>query len=255
MLPSWNGPPPPLPARSPRFLPGFSAQLRLLREPFRRHAWRRLQARTPRGRGQIVLVAPGLGTGDWSTWILRRTLRAGGYDARGWRLGLHRPQIARTLLRLLPQLEEGAAERGEPIALVGWSLGGVVARELARLRPDLVRGVITLGAPVRGGFRPTALATFYRLQGWDPDEVARRFEQAERAPLRIPVLAIFSRRDGIIAWEATIDPENAGVVHRVASSCHWGLGLDPEVLETILEELDRWYAPALPAEPAGPCRG
>jgi pimeloyl-ACP methyl ester carboxylesterase len=187
-----------------------------------------------------VLVLPGLGTSDWSTRVLRRWLRRAGFDPRGWGLGLHRPRVDRTLHRLLPQLEHLAAERFEPIFLVGWSLGGLVARELARLRPDLVRGVVTLGTPVRGGFRLTALATFYRLQGYDPREAERLLEAVQRVPLRVPVLAILSRQDGIVAWEAAVDPWNPAVEHRLASSCHWGLGLDPEGIEAICDQLDRW---------------
>jgi alpha-beta hydrolase superfamily lysophospholipase len=187
----------------------------------------------PDGRGEIVVVLPGMGMGDFSTGTLRRYLRRRGFDARGWGLGRQRPEVWTTLPRMLARLETWAAERGEPVALVGWSLGGIVARELARLRPDLVRRVVTLGAPVVGGLKHTAIAGLFRIQGWDLDDVARRVEAANRIPIRVPVTAIWSRRDGIVAWQAAIDRDTPAVENVEVGSCHWGLGLDPDVLVRV----------------------
>lgn len=235
-LSPFFGPAPALPPRRPAILAAVAIQFRLAREPWRRWRARAELAAAPRGEGP-VLVLPGMGVGDLSTLSLRRYLRALGHDARGWGLGRHRPDAARTLSRLLPRLEELAATARRPVALVGWSLGGVVARELARLRPDLVRRVITLGAPVVGGVRHTAIAGLFRLQGWDLDEVARRVEAASAVPIRVPVTAIWSRRDGIVAWQACVDSRTPGAENLEASSCHWGLGLDPEVLLAVAERL------------------
>jgi hypothetical protein len=218
---------------TPSLLLAIPRQLRLFCEPFRRRAQRARLAAAPRGRGEIVVVLPGMGMGDLSTGTLRRFLRRQGFDARGWGLGRHRPEVWITLDRLLPRLEALAAERGAPVALVGWSLGGVVARELARLRPDLVRCVVTLGAPVVGGLRHTAIAGLFRVQGWDLDDVARRVEAANRTPIRVPVTAVWSRRDGIVAWQAAIDRATPGVENVEVGSCHWGLGLDPDVLVRV----------------------
>lgn len=218
-------------------------QPRLLREPLRRWRARRRLGAAPFGHGETVLVIPGMGVGDLSTATLRRFLRRHGFDARGWGLGRHRPEMWRTLPRALALLERTAAERGEPISLVGWSLGGILARELARLRPDLVRRVITLGAPVRGGLRATAIAGLFRLQGWDLDHVARLVEEAGRVPIRVPVTAIWSRRDGIVAWQACVDEETEQAENLEVSSVHWGLGIDPDALVAIAERL---AAPAAP---------
>ena len=190
-------------------------------------------AAAPRGSGEVVWVFPGMGVGDWSTRPLRRYLRRQGFDARGWGLGRNPPDAEATLARLLPRLEALVVETGAPVALIGWSLGGVLARELARLRPDLVRRVVTLGSPVVGGLRHTAIAGFYRLQGWDLDEVDRLVAAANRTPIRVPVTAIWSRRDGIVAWQAAVDDVTPGVENLEATSCHWALGLDPEVLAAL----------------------
>jgi pimeloyl-ACP methyl ester carboxylesterase len=187
--------------------------------------------------GSVVLVIPGMGVGDWTSRSLRRVLRAHGFDARGWGLGRHRPEVPRTLARLMPRLESLARESRRPVALVGWSLGGLVARELARLRPDLVARVVTLGTPVVGGLRHTAIAGLFRLQGWDIDEIAELVDAANSVPLAVPVTAIWSRRDGIVAWQACVDTMTPGAVNLEAASCHWGLGIDPDIQEAVAAAL------------------
>lgn len=235
-----GAPAPALPARPPSLLVAVLLQLALFRELFLRRLRKPLRAamaHAPSGDGETVWVFPGMGVGDWSTSSLRRYLRRQGFDARGWGLGRNPPDAAATLGRLLPRLEALVVATGEPVAIVGWSLGGVLARELARLRPDLVRRVVTLGSPVVGGLRHTAIAGFYRLQGWDLDEIDRLVADANRTPIRIPVTAIWSRRDGIVAWQACIDGVTDGAENLEAASCHWALGLDPEVLAALPQRL------------------
>lgn len=221
----------------PSLLVAIALQLRAFREPVRRRRARERLAAAPDGDGGPLIAIPGMGVGDATTASLRRFLRAHGHDARPWRLGRNRPDVPARLARLLPRLESLAGETGRAVALVGWSLGGVMARELARLRPDLVRHVVTLGTPVVGGLKHTAIAGLFRLQRWNLDDVAARVEAANRIPLRVPVTAIFSRRDGIVAWQACIDTRTEDVGHFEATSCHWGLGLDPDVLEAIAKRL------------------
>ncbi len=223
--------------RAPSVWLALPRQARFWREPVRLARARRRLAAGPAGDGRPVLVLPGLGVGDLSTGALRRFLRRRGFDCRGWGLGRHRPLVADTLARMLPRLEGFAAEVGGRVALVGWSLGGIVARELARMRPDLVSRVVTLGTPVVGGARGTALAAIARLYGWDLDEIDWAVAAVERTPIRVPVVSIFSRRDGIVGWRAAIDRRTPGVEHFEAASCHWALGLDPDVLQTVAARL------------------
>ena len=223
--------------RAPSVWLALPRQARFWREPVRLLAARRRLEAAPSGDGRPVLVLPGLGVGDLSTGALRRFLRRRGFESRGWGLGRHRPLVADTLSRMLPRLEGFAAEVGGRVALVGWSLGGIVARELARMRPDLVSRVVTLGTPVVGGARGTALAAIARVYGWDLDEIDRAMAAVERTPIRVPVVSIFSRRDGIVAWRASIDRRTPEVEHFEAASCHWALGLDPDVLETVAARL------------------
>ena len=227
----------PSPLAAPSLALAPLRELRALGEPLRWLAARRRLRTLPRGAGETVLVVPGLHVGDWTTAPLRRFLRARGFDARGWGLGLHRSDVAATLERLLVRVEAVAVEVGGAVSLVGWSLGGVVAREIARLRPDLVGAVVTLGSPVIGGPRYTAVAFHFRRAGGGLAEIERRVEAAARVPIRVPVIAIWSRRDGIVAWRACVDATTPGAANVEVRSSHWGLGFDPDVLAAIVAAL------------------
>ncbi|HSQ12460.1 MAG TPA: alpha/beta hydrolase [Candidatus Deferrimicrobium sp.] len=108
-------------------------------------------ARQPHGNGEPVLVLPGYGAGDGSTMILKGYLRLLSYRARGWGLGRNHGPVGESLPRLLRRLGNLSRRSKQKVAIIGWSFGGYLARELARERPDLVRLVITLGTPVVGG--------------------------------------------------------------------------------------------------------
>src|SRR5262249_46769430 len=108
-------------------------------------------ARQPRGQGQPVLLLPGYGAGDGSTAILKCYLRMLGYRVRGWGLGRNHGDVADLMPRVLKRIGSFARRTQQEVRLIGWSLGGYLAREAARERPDLVHRVITLGTPVIGG--------------------------------------------------------------------------------------------------------
>jgi pimeloyl-ACP methyl ester carboxylesterase len=184
-----------------------------------------------------VLVLPGYGAGDVSTLLLRNYLRFLGYDARGWALGRNTGNVRGLLPRILDALDATAREAGAPVRMVGWSLGGYLAREAARERPDLVQQVITLGSPVIGGPKYTLAAESYRRRGLDLDEVERQVAARNAVPLRTPVVAIYSRADAVVAWEACIDEHCADVEHVEVSTTHLGLGFSPEVFVIIARRL------------------
>ncbi len=196
-------------------------------------------ARQPRGRGQPVLVLPGFGAGDASTAVLRAYLRFLGYRPRGWGLGLNTGDVPHLLSRVVEKLERISAKERRPVALIGWSLGGVLAREAARERPAAARLVITLGTPVVGGPKYTAAAGFYRRQGIDLDAIEAAVEARNQQPLATPVTAIYSRSDGIVAWRACIDRHAPDVDHIEVETTHLGLGFSPQVFEIIAERLAR----------------
>jgi hypothetical protein len=196
-------------------------------------------ARQPKGRGEPVLVLPGFGTGDASTAVLRAYLRYLGHRPHGWGLGRNTGDVPALLARVLERLDRIAAESRRPVALIGWSLGGVLAREAARERPAAARLVITLGSPVIGGPKYTAVAGFYRRQGLDLDAIEAQVAARNQQPIEIPVTAIYSRRDGVVAWRACIDRHTPQVDHVEVEATHLGLGFSPRVFEIIAKRLAR----------------
>ncbi len=193
----------------------------------------------PAGRNEPVLFLPGFNTGDASTWLMRRFLRHLGWDARGWGLGVNRGD-APVLLPRLVELADAAAQRsGGAVHLVGWSMGGFLAREVARDRPDLIAHVVTMGTPVVGGAKYTAVAPLFRRLGYDIEATAAAC--ASRACRIIPrrITAIYSRRDGIVSWQACIDRENPRVEHVHVGTTHFGFGFDPRVWGIVADRLAR----------------
>ena len=205
----------------------------------------------PRGDGHPVLVLPGLLASDRSTVPLRRFLRGLGYYVRGWRLGLNIGPTQAVLTGMRQLLQEIAERHGTPVSLIGWSLGGIYARELARERPDLVRGVITLGSPYR--LTQPRETHAHRVFNWLSPLHAPDYElpppEHTRPELPVPATSVYSKSDGIVHWRACVeDPgprrENVGVV-----SSHLGYGHNAAVLWLIADRLaqaaDRWqpFAP------------
>jgi pimeloyl-ACP methyl ester carboxylesterase len=140
--------------------------------------------------------------------------------------------------RLIDQVAEWSANQGQPVRLVGWSLGGYLAREAARERPELVERVITLGAPVVGGPTYTASAPMYRRKGYDLNEIAATVLEREDRPIQAPVFAIYSRTDGVVSWRASIDTfDNAHVEHYEVAASHLGMISSPRVYRLIAELL------------------
>lgn len=189
-------------------------------------------ARMPRGDGAPVVDMPGWRAPEASMAPLRRYLRRLGHDARTWGLGTNIGNPRRDAELMARSVAELAEETGREVALVGWSLGGVIAREVAREVPDRVSQVVTYGTPVIGGPNHTIAA------GTMSDEERDRVEELiERThlenPITVPVTAIFTRRDGIVSWPACIDRWTPGVRHVEVYSTHVGLGIDPDVWQVV----------------------
>ncbi len=217
-------------------------------------------AAAPRGDGHGVLVLPGLLASDRSTALLRRFVRWLGYDVRGWDLGRNLGPTDAVLDGLPQALAALAKSTGGPVSVVGWSLGGIYARELARQRPGQVREVITLGSPFAlTDPRQSRAEGAYRRRSYlhagggrlpTRDQVAR--------PISVPSTAVYSRRDGIVSWQACIEPETA-VHENVEVRCgHLGFGVDPATLWLIADRLavpaGRWrpFRPPQPLRPLYP---
>jgi pimeloyl-ACP methyl ester carboxylesterase len=188
---------------------------------------------------RTVILLPGFGAGPRSMRVMESFLRRRGHRVRDWGLGLNNGDAKRLRVKLQPVVEESIATHGEPVVLVGWSLGGYIAREYAREHPKGVRKIVTLGSPVIGGPRYTATAERYRSKGHDLDEIERAIKDRYATPLRVPVTAIYSKRDGIVSWRACIDQWSPNVRHVEVSETHIGLGYAPRVLSIVADEIDR----------------
>jgi pimeloyl-ACP methyl ester carboxylesterase len=196
-------------------------------------------AQQPRGSGQRVFVLPGYGATDASTAILRGYIRSIGYRPMGWGLGRNGGSVPELLPRIAARVDEIAREDGARVRLIGWSLGGYLAREVARERPHAVHQVITLGSPVIGGPKYTAVAGAYRRRGIDLDAIEAEVEARNRLPLETDITAIYSQSDGVVAWQACIDRHASRVEHVEVKTTHLGLGLSPAVFRIIAARLAR----------------
>jgi hypothetical protein len=155
----------------------------------------------PLGRGQPVLVYPGYLTTDTSSLRLRRSLNAAGYPAHGWQLGRNRGARADLLERLGDSLLAVAGSSGTKVALIGWSLGGIYAREVAKRHPDAVSLVMTLGSPFSGDLHANNAWRIYELlNDHKVDRPPLEIDIAAKPPVR--TIAVWSPRDGIVAPSA-----------------------------------------------------
>jgi hypothetical protein len=201
---------------------------------------RRIEASAQRGGGEAVMVVPGFASDDGWTARLRGFLNAIGYDAVGWGPGRNRGNVPKLIPQVVEQTDRLAQKRRGTVRLVRWSLGGYLAREAARERPELVERVITLGAPIVGGPTYTASAPMYIRQGFDLGEIAATVLERERRPITVPVFAVYSRSDGVVAWRACIDRfDNPRVEHHEVHSSHLGMVNSPRVFRLLAHLLAR----------------
>ncbi|MFT4624760.1 MAG: pimeloyl-ACP methyl ester carboxylesterase [Myxococcota bacterium] len=182
----------------------------------------------PQHERATVVVLPGLYTSDRSTAVLRAGLARAGHMVHPWGLGSNHGRLDRLVPAVAARLE-----RVGRAVLVGWSFGGVIAREVARRHPDRVVAVVTLGTPVVGGATYTVFAASYRRRGVDLGVLERRAAAREREPIPMSVTAIYTRGDGVVAAAASVDPYNSHVDHVEVGGSHIGLVLRPEALERV----------------------
>lgn len=201
-------------------------------------AWPALQ-KAPRGDGHSVIVLPGLAASDTSTVPMRRYLQVLGYEVSGWQQGSNFGPRAGVLNSIRRLIEESNQVSGRKVSLVGWSLGGIYARELAKELPEQVRCVITLGTPFAGGPRSTNAWRLYEaVSGRDIDRETDHYRLEEAPP--VPTTSVFSRTDGIVAWQGSYQApqtshERTENIEVVAS--HFGIGLNPSAWWAVADRL------------------
>jgi pimeloyl-ACP methyl ester carboxylesterase len=190
-----------------------------------------------RGEGREVLLLPGLGGSERSMIVIREYLRVLGYVPYDWGLGRNDGRVMDKLPQVAELVRARAREAGQPIALIGWSLGGYLAREAARDNPTDVSQVITLGSPLVGGPKYTTTARFFDRRGLDHDKIEARIAERYRTPLAVPVTSIYSKGDGIVSWQASVDEWSPDAENIEVSTTHFGFGISKEVLTLIAQRL------------------
>jgi pimeloyl-ACP methyl ester carboxylesterase len=211
--------------------------------------WRGFGHLGPRGPvdGPPALVIPGFIATDRTTMELRRALAAAGFRVHPWRLGWNKGATADLIERLQHSLDQ-VGDQGK-VLVVGWSLGGVFARELARAVPERVRAVATLGSPFSGDPKLNNVWRLYeKIAGHPVDQppIPRLFDKPP-----VPTLAIWSRRDGIIAAEAARgQPDESDKAVEISSS-HMGFGVSRRGTRAAVREIIRFLDEVEPLSPGG----
>jgi pimeloyl-ACP methyl ester carboxylesterase len=192
----------------------------------------------PVGDGHPVLVLPGLLADDGSTRTLRRILRNLGYRVHGWRLGRNLGPTAATVTGLQNRLLDLQARYDSAVSVIGWSLGGIYARTLARDTPAAVRQVITLGSPIHLAHESQSRArrAFNRYAHLHVVPRELPLESGVDA-LPVPATSIYSHCDGIVAWQACLDPPSARAENIAVVGSHLGFGHHPAVIWAVADRL------------------
>mgnify|MGYP001190926698 FL=1 len=203
------------------------------------YALRPLLSTLPRGDGHGVLVLPGFMASDYSTAPLRSLLCDLGYDAVGWKLGRNVRVDNARIEAMMGCVEDLHRRTNGKVSIVGWSLGGVFARELAKMAPEKVRAVISLGSPISDDRGHTNAARLFEyLNGEEPEPMqGGNFRQLAEAP-PVPTTSILTRSDGVVHWRGSVqcgDREDCENIEVLASHC--GLGVNPAAVYAIADRL------------------
>ncbi|MEM9292791.1 MAG: alpha/beta hydrolase [Acidobacteriota bacterium] len=194
--------------------------------------------KAPRGDGSPVLAFPGFLATDFSTRPLRAFLKDLGYYVHGWKLGRNLGPKGDLEERMQARLAEVYGKHQRKVALVGWSLGGLYAREIARSRPELVRCVITLGSPFASTPRASRPWRLFSLtSGMKAEDLEHRHLDEMANPPPVPTTAIYTRTDGVTNWRGCVQPDGPLSESIEVESSHCGLGFHPVGLYAVADRL------------------
>jgi len=216
---------------------------------------RRALGRLPPGDGHPVLVLPGLMSSDWASVPMRHFLRDRGYAPYGWGLGTNRGPRGTMEADLAALLHAIADRHGRKVSLVGASLGGIYARQLAKAFPALTRSVITLGSPFAGSARATRAWRLYEwVSGQRVETCDSHMGGRLAAPPPVPTTAVYSRTDGICAWQCCVERQGPLAESVEVRGSHLGLPHNPLVFHVLADRLaqpEGQFRPYRPAEEPG----
>ncbi len=191
----------------------------------------------PRGDGHPVIVFPGLGASGAATAELRTRLQQLGYEVYDWEQGVSKwpdTNLDQWLGLLGKHLKQIHARHGCSVSLLGWSLGGIYARELAKKYPELVRQVITLATPFTDKADATHAGWLFTLLNGGASPVDDALLERLRIDPAVPCTSVYSQTDGLVAWQGCVGTESPH--HRnieVNGVSHMGMVYHPEVLRVV----------------------
>jgi hypothetical protein len=215
-------------------------------------AYKPLLSLAPRGDGHPVLVMPGLVASDVSTRPLRGFLREHGYAAHGWNLGTNRGYYRGLEQDILHRVRDLRRRHGRKVSLLEWSLGGIFARQIAKIIPGDIRAVITLGSPFGGNPRATHAWRLYELlSGHRVEDGTVSFARSLADPPPVPTTAIYSRGDGICAWQCCVEKRTATTESIEVHGSHCGLGHNPAAVYAVADRLAQSEGQWRPFDRAG----
>jgi pimeloyl-ACP methyl ester carboxylesterase len=192
--------------------------------------------RLPRGDGHPVIVFPGLGAADMTTAPLRGLLESLGYSAYPWKQGFNFGPRSGVLEACRHLVHRTADRHGAKVSLIGWSLGGLYAREMAKEMPELARCVITLGTPFTGHPRATNAWRLYEMVSGQNVHDPELIEQIRGTP-SVPTTSIFSKTDGVVAWQCSINEKAPQAENIEVHASHIGMGMNPLALYAVADRL------------------
>lgn len=218
------------------------------------YALRLLMKRLPKGDGHPVIALPGFVASDRSTQPMRRLLTDLGYSTYGWGLGRNLKFNDQRESEMRDLLKSVHAREGKKVTLIGWSLGGVFAREMAKHNPDAVRSVISLGSPISGDMDQTSARRLYEYMNGAPSkEMQQRLATLSDAP-PVPTTSVYSKSDGIVAWRGSMQKPGGQTENIRVPASHTGLGVNPLVMNILADRLAQPEGAWTPFEAQGVTR-
>lgn len=191
----------------------------------------------PKGDGHGVVVLPGFFAGDLSTKPMRDYFESLGYQVFGWNMGQNLGPT-HTTLKAMDSIVQHAHRRTKgKVSIVGWSLGGIYAREMSRRHTHMVRRVITMGSPIRGNFADTNLTNVFEVMSPFFSQHIDEMRNAMHAPPPVPASAIYTKSDGVVPWRACLELPSDHTENIQVIGSHCGLGFNPAALWAVADRL------------------
>lgn len=213
---------------------------------------RRLMKKLPKGDGHPVIFFPGFVASDRSTKPMRKLFSDLGYPTYGWGLGRNLVYNEGREAKMQALIKKVYEKHGEKVSIIGWSLGGLFAREVAKAHPEYVRCVISLGSPISGDPDHSNAGRLFKYFNGEPDAgMLERMKTMNIAP-PVPTTSIYTKTDGIVAWKGSIQRASKTPSENIkVPASHIGLGVNPLVMYAIADRLAQPDGEWTPFEKSG----